>query len=154
MYTKILVPLDGSELSECSLEHLKQVGATGDSAEVILMRVIEPITPNEAAAWSSAGYMIADVTRKNKEAATEYLTQIAEKLQNQDISAKVEVIEGRIAEAILDYVEKNQVELVIISTHGRSGISRWTFGSVADKVVRHSPVPILVIAPAGCRLDK
>ena len=70
------------------------------------------------------------------------------------MTVKVEVIEGRIAEAILDYVEKNQVELVIISTHGRSGISRWTFGSVADKVVRHSPVPILVIAPAGCRLDK
>lgn len=153
MYNKILVPLDGSELSECSLEHVKQV-VGGNASEVILLRVFEPISSNDAAAWSQAGYTITEVQNKNQVVAKDALTQAAKKLINQGISARVEVIEGRVAESILDYAEKNQVDLIIMSTHGRSGISRWTFGSVADKVARHSPIPVLLISPPGCRSGK
>ncbi len=151
MYAKVLVPLDGSELSECSLEHVKQVAAVNGGSDVILLRVIEPISSNDAAAWAQAGYALADVLNKNKALAEKYLTQAAGKLLGQGISARVEVIEGRVAEAILDYAEKNKIDLIIMSTHGRSGISRFTFGSVADKVVRHSPIPVLVISPPGCK---
>jgi nucleotide-binding universal stress UspA family protein len=151
MYTRILVPLDGSELSECSLEQLKQVAVVGGVTEVTLLRVIEPIAINEAAAWSSSGYTMTEVQKKYKASAQEGITKAAEKLVALGISAQAAVIEGRAAEAILDYAEKNKFELIIISTHGRSGISRWTFGSVADRVVRHSPIPVLVIAPPGCR---
>jgi len=154
MYTKILVPLDGSELSECSLEHVKQAAVAGGISEVILLRVIEPLSPNDADTWSRSGYTIADAQNKNKVVANNYLSQAAQKLVNQGISARAEVMEGRAAESILDYAEKNKVELIIISTHGRSGISRWTFGSVADRVVRHSPIPVLVISPPGCRSGK
>jgi nucleotide-binding universal stress UspA family protein len=153
MYTKILVPLDSSELSECSLEHVKEVAAPGTS-EVVLLRVLEPITANDAAAWSQAGYTIPDVQAQNRVNAEKYLSQAAKKLSDHGISTKVEVIDGRAAESILDYAEKQKIELIVISTHGRSGISRWTFGSVADRVVRHSPIPVLVIAPPGCRLDR
>jgi nucleotide-binding universal stress UspA family protein len=154
MYTKILVPLDGSELSVCSLEHVKKVAAADGVSEVILLRVVEPISPGDAAAWSQAGYTITDVLNKNKAAAKDYLSQAANILINQGISVQTEVIEGRAAESILDYAEKNEVELIIISTHGRSGISRWTFGSVADRVVRHSTIPVLTITPSGCRAGK
>jgi nucleotide-binding universal stress UspA family protein len=150
MYTKILVPLDGSELSACSLEHVKQIAGVGMS-EVILLKVIEPVASNDAAAWSQAGYTVTDLMDKNKTLAKNYLSQAADKLKNQGISARVEVIEGRAAESILDYAQKNKVELIIISSHGRSGISRWTFGSVADRVVHHSQIPVLVISPPGCR---
>ena len=54
-------------------------------------------------------------------------------------------MEGGIAETILDYAENNKVDLIIMSTHGRSGPSRWAFGSVAEKVVRHAPCPVLVV---------
>jgi nucleotide-binding universal stress UspA family protein len=154
MYTKILVPLDGSELSECTLEHVKKVASVGSSSEVILLRVVEPISTNDAAAWSQSGYTITDVQNKNKTSAQEYLSQAATQLINQGISARTEVIEGRATESILDYAENNKVELIVMSTHGRSGISRWTFGSVADRVVRHSPIPVLVISPPGCRSGK
>ena len=154
MYTKILVPLDNSELSECSLEHVKQVASVGGVSEVVLFRVIEHLSPNDAAAWQQAGYTVTDRQNKNKENAKEHLSRAAKILVDQGITTRVEVVEGHAAESILDYAEKNNFELIIISTHGRSGISRWTFGSVADKVVRHSPIPVLVISPPGCRSSK
>jgi nucleotide-binding universal stress UspA family protein len=151
MYSRILVPLDGSELSVCSLEHVKQVAIPGGASEVILLRVIEPVSRDDAVTWSQAGYSMTDVLNKTKDLAKENLTRAAGKLIDQGISARAEVIEGRAAESIIDFAEKNNIELIIMSTHGRSGISRWTFGSVADRVVRHSPVPVLVISPAECR---
>jgi nucleotide-binding universal stress UspA family protein len=154
MYTRILVPLDGSELSECSLEHIKELAAVGGVSEVVLLRVVEPLAPNDAAAWSGSGYTITDVQNKNKASALDYLSRLAAKLTDQGITTRSEVIEGRAAESILDYADENKMELIVISTHGRSGISRWTFGSVADKVVRHSHIPVLVISPTGCRSGK
>ena len=62
------------------------------------------------------------------------------------------VIQGKVAEGILDYVVKNQVDLIMMSTHGRSGPSRWALGSVADRVIRHSLIPVLIVSPKGCRI--
>jgi len=154
MYKKILVPLDGSDLSECTLSHVKPVVPEQNGTEVILLRVMEPLTSNEAAAWAQAGYMIADVEKKNRNDAGEYLSKVSERLQQQGIAAHGEVIPGRAADAILDYAHKNNVELIIMSTHGRSGIARWAFGSVADKVVRSSDIPVLLITAPGCRMEK
>jgi nucleotide-binding universal stress UspA family protein len=154
MYSKILVPLDSSELAECSLEHVKRNTSTNGASEVILLRVVEPTNSNDAAAWAQAGYMLADVERKNKDIAKKYLSQVEERLRSEGISARAEVIEGRAAESIIDYAEQNKVDLIIMSTHGRSGISRFAFGSVADKVARHSPIPVLIVSPAGCRDTK
>jgi nucleotide-binding universal stress UspA family protein len=154
MYNKILAPLDGSELSACSLDQLKQLTSPGGGTEVILLRVIEPLVSNDAEAWARSGYTVTEVQNKNKANALEYLSLAAGKLTHQGISARVEIMEGRAAESILEYAEKNGVDLILISSHGRSGISRWTFGSVADKVVRHSSIPVMVITPPGCRAGK
>ena len=77
MYTKILVPLDGSELAECSLEHVKKVVAMNNNSEVILLRVIEPISSNDASAWAQAGYAIVDVIGRNRTNAEKDLSHAA-----------------------------------------------------------------------------
>jgi nucleotide-binding universal stress UspA family protein len=152
MYGKILVPLDGSELAECSLEEVKKIGREGGAAEVILLRVVEPIAPSDAFAWAQAGYTIADMHTRKRGEAQEYLSLAVENLKKAGIPARGEVLDGRAAETIIDYAKGHQIDLIIISSHGRSGITRWAFGSVADRVVRHSTIPTLLVSAPGCRI--
>jgi nucleotide-binding universal stress UspA family protein len=151
MYAKVLVPLDGSELAACVLEHLKKVVSKDGASEVILIRVVEPISSFELASWSQGGYTSKDIENMNMENAKAYLSLAAEKLRNQGISSQTKVIFGIPAESILEYAEKNYVDLIIISTHGRSGIVRWAFGSVANKIAHQSQIPVLLITPRDCR---
>ena len=76
------------------------------------------------------------------------------KLKSEGINVETLIIHGKPADEILHYVEKNGVDLVIMSTHGRSGVVRWTLGSVAEKVLRHSPTAVMTIAPPACRTGK
>ena len=78
---------------------------------------------------------------------------MADDLNKDGVAAETAVVSGKPAEAILDYAKQNQVELIIMSTHGRSGVGRWAFGSVADRILRYSVAPVLLIPPAGCRID-
>ncbi|MCL0066146.1 universal stress protein [Dehalococcoidia bacterium] len=149
MYNKILVPLDGSELSESVLKHVKAI-ATGCSVpDVILLRVAELV---RAADYYETGEDWRRDTQEKAEAiATEYLSRVAVDLKQEGIVAKTTVVLGKAAEQILDYAKNNQVDLVIMSTHGRSGISRWLVGSVAERVVRRCVAPVFVAAPSACR---
>ena len=61
-----------------------------------------------------------------------------------------EVVTGRAADNLADFAAKNEVDLIIIATHGRSGISRWIWGSVADRILHSSSVPVLIVRPPGC----
>ena len=150
MYKKIVVPLDGSKFSECGLEHAKAIATGCNVPEVILLRVVEPL--------DTQLYELPDdefrrnIQKKAQDDAKDYLTKLANKMKKEGMAVEFNVVQGRAADAILDYVNKNQVDLIIMSTHGRSGISRWTFGSVTDRVVRESKVPVLVAAPPGCRI--
>ena len=154
MYRKVMVPLDGSQLSECSLEHMKAIATGCHITEVILLRVVEPLSSNEVSALAQVGgNPIAELETLYKTEATDYIAGMVQKLVKEGVSVRGEVINGKAADTILDYAGKNNVDLVIMSTHGRSGISRWAFGSVADKVVRYSIVPVLLVAPASCRIN-
>ena len=154
MYSKLMVPLDGSQLSECSLEHMKAIAIGCHVPEVVLLRVVEPLSSNEIAALSQiGGAPIAELEATKKTEATDYITNMVQKLIKEGVSARGEVVNGKAVDEILDYAEKNNFSLIIISTHGRSGISRWAFGSVADKVVRHSVIPVLMVTPTGCRIN-
>ena len=153
MYEKILVPLDGSELAECSLEHVKKIASGEGAPEVILLRVVELITPNEALPWVQANYTIAEVQTRRREQAKEYLDLAVENLRKSGISAYGEAVEGRPAETIMEYARSHQIDLIVISSHGRSGIARWALGSVADRIIRHSSVPTLLISAPGCRIE-
>jgi nucleotide-binding universal stress UspA family protein len=151
MYKKVLVPLDGSELAECVLPHLETIAGGCGLQNVILLRVVEPFYPMVGYVGEEVGMI--DINRINKDAKTaaeNYLRQLAEKVNYKGVKIKWEVVMGGEAESIADYARKNEVDLIIIATHGRSGVSRWVMGSVADKVLRSSCVPVLMIRAPGC----
>jgi nucleotide-binding universal stress UspA family protein len=165
MYKKILVPLDGSEMAECSLEHLKEVALGCHVPEVVLLTVIEPI---EAATYAfnlaAAGYHYSpeegteikkemDKTfEKSVAAAGAYLEKVAKKLIEEGMNVKTEIVKGNPAETILDYASNTGVDLVIISAHGWGGKTRWDFGRVTDRVIRSLNIPVVVASPKGCRV--
>jgi nucleotide-binding universal stress UspA family protein len=154
MYKRILVPLDGSELAECSLEHVKGIALGCHVPEVVLLGVVEPA--NEAMPWSwgsvAAAQTQAERDMAEEKSATDYIGKIATRLLKEGINVITRVQPGRPAETILDYTAKNGVDLIIMATHGRGGVTRWDFGKVADRVIRTSSVPVLMASPKGCRV--
>ncbi len=151
MYKKILVPLDGSEFSESILEHVKAV-ATGCSVpEVVLFTAIEPL---RAQPYPVNDAWLQKIQKEARTAAEKYLAEVGEKLKAAGLVVRTVVAEGMPADAIIDFAGKSQSDLIIMSTHGRSGASRWVFGSVADKVVRSSPVPVLAAPPPAVARKK
>jgi nucleotide-binding universal stress UspA family protein len=148
MYKKILVPLDGSELSESVLEHVINIVKGCKVPQVVLTRVRYPL--DKGVEDTLDAKIAAELDEVYQEEAGSYLTKVAADLKEKGIIAESVVLSGNPAEEILNYTQKSGVDMIIMSTHGRSGVSRLFFGSVADKIVRHSLVPVL-IKPAGPR---
>jgi len=148
MPNKILVPLDGSKVSESSLVRLKTLVSPATTSEIVLLRVIEPVYTTDIDAFTQAEHHVDDIEKRNKGEAERYLSQITKNLEKEGITARGEIIVGKAAESILDYAEENKFDMIVISTHGRSGISRWAFGSVADKVAHYSKIPVLLVTRA------
>ncbi len=148
MYKKILVPLDGSELSESVLSHVVTIATSCQVPEVVLTRVREPL--DKSVKETLDAKIASQLDEAYHDEAANYLEKIATTLKRKGIAVKVEVLSGKPAEEILKYSQRSGVDLIIMSTHGRSGVSRWVFGSVADKVIRQTEVPVL-IRPAGHR---
>jgi len=144
MYNKILVPLDGSKTAECALEHVQTIARGCSVPEVILLFVAEPVP---AGLYQSS----AEGNEKLMAWGKEFLAKIEKSLLTDGVTTRSILLEGKPAETILDYAVKSDIDLIIMSTHGRSGPSRWAFGSVADRVIRHSTVPVLIAVPKGCR---
>ncbi len=146
MYNKILVPLDGSENSECILEHVRAIATGCHVPAVVLLRVIEPF-PAYYMDYRISEEFIRQAQDAAKADARDYLTKTADKMKKEGMFVSTQVMEGKAADTILDFATKNGVDLIIMATHGRTGVSRWALGSVADKVVRTSDAPVLVVAP-------
>jgi len=146
VYNKVLVPLDGSDFSECSLEHVKAIVTGCKVADVVLLWAIEPVPP------IGEGWPMVDFEKAVQDQAKDYLARMSDKLKKEGLAVQTAIVKGRAADAILDYARKNNVDLIIMSTHGRSGVSRWVMGSVTDKVVRHATIPVLTVSPPGCRI--
>jgi nucleotide-binding universal stress UspA family protein len=150
MYQKILVPLDGSPLAECVFPHVEALAGGCQVKEVVLIRVIEPFrqpTPSEYAIKPE------EVIRINEEIRVEaekYISQAKAKIKLSGGEIKTAVLRGNPAEALADYASKNGVDLIIIATHGRSGVSRWVWGSVADRTLRSACVPVMMVRAPGC----
>jgi nucleotide-binding universal stress UspA family protein len=151
MYKKIMVPLDGSELAECVFPHLETIAKGCESTEVIIVQAVEPLSvPYGIEVWqfTSVKQVEAFETHQKTE-AEKYLKKVIARLKKTGVNAKAKVIFGKAGEALSDYATKNKVDLVIIATHGRSGISRWVWGSVADRLVRSVSVPVLMVRAPG-----
>ena len=150
LYKKLLVPLDGSELAECVLPHVESIAKGCKVEEVIFLRVTEPFHHFCDYDGCVTEETINSIDADNKSAAETYLSQLTERTRYAGVSVKPEVITGTPGESIADYATKNSVDLIAIATHGRSGISRWTWGSVADRVLRSACVPVLMVRAPGC----
>ena len=153
MYKKIVVPLDGSQLAECVLPHVETIAKACELPEVIFLQVIEPPpTPftYRYVSEEERQKFEAEDSAEARKTAEDYLDSVVKSTNYGGANVHSEVIIGNPAEIIADYASKNEVDLVVIATHGRSGVSRWAFGSVADRILRSSCVPVLMVKAPGC----
>jgi nucleotide-binding universal stress UspA family protein len=141
MYKKILVPLDGSELAKIGLGEGQKL-AKYFGAELILFQVV-PFMPIYGSPELVTPLIIDE---KQKEAAEQYLAILCEELRKKDFKVTATVKTGQqVAVEIIDFAKEHGVDLIVMSTHGRSGISRWVLGSVALKVLTRAETPILLL---------
>jgi nucleotide-binding universal stress UspA family protein len=147
MYKRILLPLDGSALAEQALPYaIAQAERFG--AELILLRVFEPIAPKNALVPREAARRAEERT---KAWTQEYLERVAARVQEHGIPVQVVTVEGHPRTEIVQFAESNQVDLIVISTRGQSGFSRWLMGSTADRVMRGASVPVLLVRAAKAK---
>ncbi len=148
MYNKILIPLDGSALAEKALIHAKALAKGCGSAAIDLMFVVQPLDTTVTEPYTDKDReFFSQSDQKAEDLGNRYLSKVAEDLKKDGITAKNIVLLGRPAERILDYVEKNAVDLIVMTTHGRSGLVRWALGSVAERVIKTSTVPVIIVRP-------
>jgi nucleotide-binding universal stress UspA family protein len=144
MYQKVLVPLDGSELAECALPEVIKLGRGGMIDEVILLKVItiEAIRiPNSY----ERSIDFAALSNAQRTDATQYLENVQSRLRAEGIKVGTELLEGRPEEKIVDYTRNHAVDLIVIATHGYTGVKRLMFGSVALQVLHDANIPVLLI---------
>ena len=143
MYKKILVPLDGSQLAEAVLPHAEALAKT-EGAEIVLLSV--PVSPSLEFLARTPG--LATQVIEDAEIETEaYLVKEENKLAEEGIKVKHIMREGPIPEMILKIADEVHADVIAMSTHGRTGVQRWLMGSVADRVVHYSHIPVMLIHP-------
>ena len=143
MYEKILVPLDGSELAERAVRHAEEI-ARGTGAEVLLLQAVHipmPIVPE--AVLIAGGKAVAEAGRE----AAAYLEKTAASLRAEGIRVRTMVEERPPADAILHIADREEVDAIVMSTHGRSGLSRLVMGSVAESVLHATRRPVMLVKP-------
>jgi nucleotide-binding universal stress UspA family protein len=142
MYKHILVPLDGSALAERALAHAAEI-AHKFGGEITLIQVIPPVyapvTPEMAVIQP-----VVPLEELQQESGN-YLQMRQNELRAEGLVVHQAVIDGPIAESILGYADGQDCNMIVMSTHGRSGFSKWIYGSVAQKVLQGSTCPILLI---------
>jgi nucleotide-binding universal stress UspA family protein len=143
--------LDGSELAECVLPHVESIAKRCGVKEVVFLRVTEPFHQLCSYDGCVSQEAINSIDADNQAAAEKYLSQLIKRAQYDGVSVTPELITGAPAKSIADYASKNSIDLIVIATHGRSGISRWTWGSVADRVLHSACVPVLMVRAPGCQ---
>lgn len=145
MFKRILVPLDGSSLAEAALPAAITL-AQKFASELILMRVVTPqhfITHIDGSVYAE---LLVELRQQSYDAAYQYLMRVKDSLSEQNLKVRTVLVEDdRVAETILENAANMEVDTIVMSTHGRSGISRWVYGSVADKVLRQAQIPVLLI---------
>jgi nucleotide-binding universal stress UspA family protein len=155
MYQKILVPLDGSELAECVLPHVEEIASGCRVGSIILTRAVEPLQLPAALEYDV--YARKDLQEEwqkaeleERSAAQDYLDRLANRIRKEGRNVQAQVLVGRVAESLADYAAEEGVDLIVMATHGRSGIGRWVWGSTADRLLRSSRVPVLMVRAPGC----
>ena len=150
MYSTILVPLDGSKLAECVLPHVETLVKGSQAKRVIFARVVEPFLP------PTSEYILSDdqikkVDKENRAYAEKYLKEIVGQAKyGSGVRIETTILSGNVPDSLAEFANKNGADIIVIATHGRSGVSRWVWGGVADRILRSSCVPVLMVRAPGC----
>lgn len=144
-FKRILVPLDGSPLAERALPAALAL-AQKFGSQIILLRVLDiPVpTPPTSHPEVTIGW-VREARQQARQEAQSYLEAVQGELDRQAAKTRILLRDTAPAEDILDVAGAEDIDLIIMSSHGRGGLARWTFGSIAEKVARHSPCPVLLI---------
>jgi len=156
MMQRILVPLDGSHLAEAVLPYAKELSSLL-SGTMFLVRVVPLARQLAAASFAGSGGIdgmsaldtkaIDEAVALQMQEGRAYLEEQAAKLQAEGLTVEWEVRQGTDAEEIIQFAQTRNIDLIAISTHGRSGLGRLVFGSVCDRVMREAGIPVLVVKP-------
>jgi nucleotide-binding universal stress UspA family protein len=148
VYHCILVPLDGSKRAEAILPHVEEL-ATGFDARVIFLHVVEPpqIITDSDIIGSEVSYLngFQEQMKEMTKQAVLYLESVQGKLKEKGIESKVKVNHGPVVEGIINTAKSQDADLIAITSHGRSGLSRVFYGSVAAGILHRADRPLLVI---------
>ncbi|MBI4594957.1 MAG: universal stress protein, partial [Candidatus Tectomicrobia bacterium] len=147
-FTHVLLPLDGSKAAEAALPYTESI-VNKAKVRVSLLRAVSPLVDQYAG--PPEGYVVdytGKVMQALEEEAVDYLKQTAKIFEERGILVSTTMIIGSPATEILKYIEKQKVDLVVMSSHGRTGFGRWILGSVADKVLHSVEIPLLLIRPS------
>ena len=145
MYEKILVPLDGSELAEVALPYAEELaGRLGSQITLLCVSESDRVLPH----YECDIYLkrLVDTTKRNAESCWG-------QGQGKEVKVETAILAGYPAEEIVDYAAKEDIGLVVMATHGRTGVKRWALGSVANKVVKATRRPVALIRARGARAD-
>jgi nucleotide-binding universal stress UspA family protein len=145
MFKRILVPLDGSKLAEKALPYAEAL-AQKFEAELILVRVLQ-LLPEVIPAGPFGGMVFHEQTVQERREATAYLNQMTAQVRKVGpLPLRTVVLDTpSVADAITKLACDESVDLIVMSTHGRSGLSRLVHGSVAGKVLEHAPCPVFLV---------
>ncbi len=147
MFKHLLVPLDGSGFAEAALPYALELAAQFDS-DITLLRVIAPPRLGEGALTPDSADFTIRVRDDLYKEAIEYLQFQKGSLRSQHYRAHYQVVEAEdVATEIINIVRGVGADTVVMCTHGRGGLSRWLFGSVATRVLQSAPVPVLIVRP-------
>jgi nucleotide-binding universal stress UspA family protein len=143
MYKKILVPLDGSPLAEAALPHAEAL-AKAENAEIVLLRI--PLAP-AAEMFTREPSIAVKIHDEEQKEALDYINSKRDALTKNHIKVTAVMQDGPVPDTILAVADEIHADLIAMSTHGRTGIQRLLLGSVADRVVHHAHIPVLLIHP-------
>jgi nucleotide-binding universal stress UspA family protein len=143
---KILVTLDGSQFSEAIIPYAEKLAKSMNS-EITLLRIIEPMKLPQLAAYRDREQYEKDFMVKMEKETKLYLNRKKTALSRKGMKVNSASPEGKPVEAIMQYIEKKHIDLIALTTHGFSGITKWAYGSVASKIIEGSPKPVLLVRP-------
>ena len=147
LVNRILLPLDGSKLGEAAIPDAEML-AQSLPAELVLLHVVDPLIAQPIfEPVMSYTLLVPQNEEANRADAIVYLNGVGERLREKGVNTSSDIIFGSPADQIAEYAAKSRIGLIAMSTHGRSGISRWVFGSVTDKVLHAGNTPALVVRP-------
>jgi nucleotide-binding universal stress UspA family protein len=144
MYRRVIVPLDGSAIAELALVQAVEIGRMS-GAPIHLLRVVDYLHLERYGPYALAleYATTGPVLSVEQNEARDYLAAIESRLTGEGLAVTTEVRQGRVAREVVAAAQSG--DLIVLASHGRGGLSRWLLGSIAEDVIRHATVPVLLV---------